>query len=135
MKNLKVPQSCFHKWLIIIKFFLVSKLRNYFTNSIDFYKIYYECWVKDKSEDEINKLTLEFFNSDKLKFILESKEFFWELSENEQNWSDSEKWVWMYNSIQQMLSTEKEDIRKYFRMNYSEEELLWQSEWPDEFPD
>jgi hypothetical protein len=135
MNKLRVPQGCFHKWLILIKFFQDIHNWNNFCEKKEFYELYFKCWVLENPEGEINKLTLKFLEDTDLKIILSTKEFYWEYSEKEQNWNDSEKWIWMYNTIQQMLSKEKDDLKRYFKLNYSQEEMQWQSEWPDELPD
>jgi hypothetical protein len=136
MKNLKVSQSCFHTWLILIKYFIdcQKSFRNF--PKKEFYETYFECWVFDKSEEEIKNLTNNFLKEFNLFLILQTKNYYWEYSEEEQNWPDSKKWIWMYNTIRNiMLTKESNDIKNYFKFKYCPEEIDFRTNWNDELFD
>jgi len=134
-EKLKVPQSCFHIWLVLIKY--LREKQNQMTLSLgtEFYDLYYQCWVFHKTEEEILSLTKQFIKNYVLESKLKSKEYYWELSEKEKNFSDGLKWVWMYNEIKEMVSKDSDKIKKYIKIKYSKEEIDWSLEWNDELFD
>jgi hypothetical protein len=101
---------------------------------LNFYKVYYDCWVFAKTEEERLSLTERFIRVNNLKTELNSKEYYWEHS-NLVDAKDAEKFVWMYNFIESLLNKESKVIKKYIRNRYTKEDIEWNLEWNDELPD
>jgi hypothetical protein len=136
MRELKVSQKNFHTWLVMIKLFQSKQTSKWQYPALDFYKLFFNCWIYDKTEEEIQKLTEEFITNYKLKETLKLKNYFWELSENEQNFSDGMKWAWMYTTIvKEMLPKETKEIKDFINFNFSKEEVEFHLEWSDELFD
>jgi hypothetical protein len=133
--EIKVPQNCFHKWYILIRYYQDIQ-KSTISLGREFYSLYYDCWLFEKSDTDILDLTIYFLRNNELEHILTTKNFYWELANKEKNWPDGEKWIWMYNSIQEMLSKESKEIRNFFKKEYAKEEIeykLW--DWNDELFD
>jgi hypothetical protein len=136
METIKVTKKCFHLWLVLISYFR-DNINKFDTNQRkDFYDLYYICWIFPKDEKVILHVTNSFLVLNNLRTTIDSKEYYWELSEKEQDFDDGLKWAWMYNIvIKDLLRKESKSLRDYFYDKYSEEEIDWKLNWNDELFD
>jgi hypothetical protein len=120
----------------LIKYFQQRQTSKERFPELDFYKLFFNCWVFNKTEEEILDLTNEFVTKYKLEQTLRLKDYFWLFSEDEQKYNDGMRWAWMYNTIiKEMLPKEKKEIKDFINSNFSKEEIEFHLEWNDELFD
>lgn len=138
MENLGISQNIFHKWFVLSKY--IYEKRSYFTEEsrCKFYSLFYDCFVYNKTDDEILEMTKSYIEKYNLKNNLAGKEYYWELFlENQKKRpSNFENWAVLYKMINnEMLPKEPPSIIEFVKNKYDEKEVEWNLNWNSELFD
>ena len=121
LANFHLHDGIFKYWVILVKTINEFQKSHKKYPADLFYNSYINYLLLQKSEQEIiditKELMSEFFINTNISW------YFWEYSNELQNYSEPERFVWLYSEIKKLLLKEKPDIRESYIRKFDKDFL------------